>query len=63
MVETYIANEGFMINEEALAKMENYNWPGNVRQLYKCLDHAMSDAKDNMIYPEHINFGDISFPQ
>lgn len=63
MVETYIANEGFMINEEALAKMENYNWPGNVRQLYKCLDHAMADAKDNMLYPEHINFGDISFPQ
>ena len=60
MVESYISKEEYMIKEEAIEKLENYSWPGNIRQLHKCLRRAMCHAKDHMIRAEHIDFGDIS---
>ena len=63
MVESFIAKEDFLIKEDALEKLENYSWPGNIRQLHKCLRRAMCLAKNRMICAEHIDFGDINFPQ
>ena len=63
MVENYIIQEDFMIKEDALERLENYSWPGNIRELHKCLRRAMVLAKDHIIGVEHIDFGDVNFLQ
>ena len=63
MVESYISKEGFLINDEAVTKLVNYSWPGNIRQLHKCLRRAMCHTRGQVIHAEQIDFGDISFPQ
>ena len=63
IVESYIIKKDYMIREDALERLENYSWPGNIRELHKCLKRAMSQAKDHIIGVEHIDFGDINFLQ
>ena len=63
MVESYIVKEDFMIKEDALERLENYSWPGNIRELHKCLRRAMVRSKDHVIGAEQIDFGDVSFLQ
>ena len=60
MVESYISKEDYTIKDEAIEKLENYSWPGNIRQLHKCLRRAMSHAKDHVIRADQIDFGDIN---
>lgn len=60
MVESYISKEDYTIKDEAIEKLENYSWPGNIRQLHKCLRRAMSRAKDHVIRADQIDFGDIN---
>ena len=63
IVKSYISKENYRIKQEALKRLENYSWPGNIRELHKCLKRAMSQAKDHIIGVEHIDFGDINFLQ
>ncbi len=42
------------LSSEALECMMMLPWPGNVRQLKNCLDHAVARASDGMIFPYHL---------
>lgn len=63
IVNSYISKEDFRIKTEAFEKLENYSWPGNIRELNKCLRRAMKHAKDGVIRAEQIDFGEFSFLQ
>ncbi|GAI66398.1 unnamed protein product, partial [marine sediment metagenome] len=41
------------VSIEANEKLQNYNWPGNIRELENAIERAVIIAKDT-IYPEHI---------
>ncbi|NLK60756.1 MAG: hypothetical protein GX290_06870, partial [Treponema sp.] len=40
----------------ALDRLRSYHWPGNVRQLFHCLDRAAGMTPSDIIYPEHLDF-------
>ena len=40
-------------SKEALEKLQNYNWPGNIRELENAVLHAVS-LSDDVVYPEHL---------
>jgi len=42
------------ISPEALISMENYHWPGNIRELENTIRRAMALGKTEMILPEHL---------
>jgi DNA-binding NtrC family response regulator len=42
------------ISPEALAKLEGYSWPGNVRQLENAIERACVTARDSLIRPENL---------
>ncbi len=52
-----------IISEDALRLLEDYSWPGNIRELHKCLERACINCVNKVITAESIDFGDISFPQ
>ena len=64
IVESYISQNDFLINQDALELIEDYDWPGNIRQLQSCLRRAMwlvkSQTGAHMICAEHIDFGDLN---
>ena len=63
MVLKYLESECVLISEDALERLENYNWPGNIRELHKCLRRALRNADNNIITADSIDFGEINFPQ
>jgi DNA-binding NtrC family response regulator len=42
------------ISEEALTCLTAYHWPGNIRQLENCLQHALVLCQGNTILPIHL---------
>ncbi len=43
------------IDDEALALLREYRWPGNIRELENCLVHAVLECPNGgMILPEHL---------
>ena len=62
MVTRYIGPDK-VITEDAMERLENYSWPGNIRELHKCLNRALLDSSSKMITADAICFKDISFPQ
>ena len=53
----YTEKKNKLLSEEALKKLEAYDWPGNIRELLKCLDNAIDDARDKTITADNIDFG------
>ena len=49
MVDVYIQKKNFTITKSALEKLENYSWPGNIRELHKCLGDAMENNPSHVI--------------
>ncbi|MBZ0198231.1 MAG: sigma 54-interacting transcriptional regulator [Ignavibacteriaceae bacterium] len=48
-------NNDLIIEPDALKKLEDYNWPGNVRQLINVLQRAAILSETNRIGSEHIH--------
>lgn len=46
----------FSISRTALLKLQDYDWPGNIRELENCLAKAVRNCKKNVIGPELIHF-------
>ncbi len=46
-------------DEEAIAKIRQYPWPGNVRQLRNVIEHAVMLARGNVIDAQHLPLPDI----
>lgn len=44
---------------EALNKLLAHSWPGNVRELENIIERAITLCESRLIYPEHINIGEI----
>lgn len=42
------------LSNEALRLMEDYDWPGNVRQLVHSMEFAVNMAQGGCILPEHL---------
>jgi len=47
----HFLGEHWQLSAEAVTVLENYHWPGNVRQLINVLDRATILAEDNTIIP------------
>lgn len=45
-----------VMSEGALCKLQEYSWPGNIRELNNCLKRAVSMSKGEIIYPDDIDF-------
>ncbi len=54
IAEDYLARERRSLSAAALEKLENYSWPGNTRQLLKCLRLACAMSSNPVLVPEDI---------
>lgn len=45
-----------VLSEEALECLIEFNWPGNIRQLFHCLSRSACEADGPVIYPHHLRF-------
>lgn len=43
------AGEDWIVDDDVMAKLENYSWPGNVRQLQNAIERAKVLAEENRI--------------
>lgn len=62
MIMRYLGKE-IAITEDAIVKLEEYSWPGNIRELHKCLKKASRQCHNKLITADIIDFGDINFLQ
>jgi two-component system, NtrC family, response regulator AtoC len=51
------------ITEEALAILDQYDWPGNVRQLENTIERAVILSRGGVITPEHISLVNRMVPR
>ncbi|MFC2084470.1 sigma-54 interaction domain-containing protein [Bacteroidota bacterium] len=49
-----LCDRNLILLPETLKKLENYSWPGNVRQLFNVLQRAVILCDSDKITPEHI---------
>ena len=52
-----------IISEDAMELLENYSWPGNIRELHKRLKNAVDNSSNKVITADLIDFGEINFLQ
>lgn len=50
----YLASYGRTITSGAIALLETFDWPGNVRQLFACMDRAVLKSRNKSIDAEDI---------
>lgn len=51
------------ISDEALEKLKNYSFPGNIRELKSLLERASSLATGGIIYPQHLELESEKHPR
>ncbi len=49
--------ENKQFTKETRAILENYSWPGNIRELQNCIENAVIMSKNKEITPEDLNLG------
>lgn len=59
MVFRHLGKE-IQISEQALELLEDYDWPGNIRELHKCLNRACSYGTNRKITEDLIDLGEIN---
>ena len=59
LVKHFVENS-ITIEEEALDKLEHYNWPGNIRQLENVLKRALILSDGKRIKSEHIKIEEVA---
>jgi len=42
------------INEDTIAILNNYHWPGNIRELKNCVERAVVICDEDCIFPHHL---------
>ena len=62
MVFHHLGHE-IQISEDALELLEEYDWPGNIRELHKCLNRACSYGTNRKITADLIDLGAINIPK
>lgn len=50
-----LAAQPFSVHPDVLTKLENHDWPGNIRELKNALLRAMVFAENQTILPQHIS--------
>ncbi|MBX6396099.1 MAG: hypothetical protein IRY98_10430, partial [Alicyclobacillaceae bacterium] len=45
---------GIEVDPEAMERMVNYSWPGNIRQLRNCVERALLSSSDGKIKVENL---------
>ena len=63
MVLSYLEKESVLISEDAIERLEEHDWPGNIRELHKCLRRTLRNSENNVITADSIDFGVVNFPQ
>lgn len=53
----FTKNTPISFSEETFRKLEDYDWPGNIRDLHQCLKRALSRCSNKIITPDLIDFG------
>jgi len=62
MFATEMGIEGPEISPEALATLEAYHFPGNIRELKNIIEHALIKSGGSIIQPEHLHFIEVIPP-
>ena len=53
-------NKRITLSDEALKKMENFSWPGNIRELSNVMERAMVNMEGSVITADEIKFAPIT---
>ncbi|UTC66371.1 MULTISPECIES: sigma 54-interacting transcriptional regulator [unclassified Treponema] len=56
LAQSHLVKINRSISDEAISKLRSHNWPGNIRELYNCLDRACHYYEDKKIEAYHIEF-------
>ena len=51
-----LENRNVNISENAMKKLESYDWPGNIRELDKCIKRAVRNGEGNLIQEHNVEF-------
>ena len=51
------------LSDEALQKLTEYTWPGNIRELRNVIKRAVLVCPDNKILPQHLVFRDLDLEE
>lgn len=56
IVKKHLIDKQRIISDSAMNKIIQYDWPGNIRQLHKCLDRAVEFYDKEIITAENLDF-------
>lgn len=61
IVKAYLGCRNKKIASEAMKKLKEYDWPGNIRELHQCLERAILFSSGDTVFAEDIEFSLFSF--
>lgn len=56
LARTYLKKANKHLSDNALVLLKEHSWPGNIRELFNCLDRAVFSAKEAaVVLPQHLD--------